>query len=118
MGKKVVLKRTRHGRVIITMGMGGHCKSGCSTPREGGVHATIDHQHPAYKSLEGLLSVLGGCHEAIPCGFGAFHVWDLILSGLLTRFCLFGLPRSEGPPHCSIRLQTSVHRFPGLRRMW
>lgn len=55
MRKKVVLKRTRDGRVIIAMGTGGVCKSGCNTL---GVEGRC-WEHPGYKNLEGLLSVLG-----------------------------------------------------------
>lgn len=116
--KKVVLKRTRHGRVIIAMGTGGVCKSGCNTL---GVEGRC-WEHPGYKSLEGLLSVLGSLRvwegvvmRLYHVSLETFHVWDRILLGLLTRFCLLGLLHSEGPPHCSIHPPTSVRRFPGLR---
>lgn len=61
--------------VIVARGMEGHCVKVAVTLPGRGVPATTDHQYPASKNREGLLSVPGALGAGIPMGHTT-QVWS------------------------------------------
>lgn len=75
MGKKRNSEEALEMAVIVARGMEGHCVKVAVTLPGRGVPATTDHQYPASKNREGLLSVPGALGAGIPMGHTT-QVWS------------------------------------------